>query len=157
MAARAAQKAEILSAARALAFIKRHGIVCEAARRPTIPSLVEAIIGSTVRGNWWSHPRGREIFAITRAMRAAPDVLTCRIVDARISFVHARLWAALVRAADHFPRKHLARIREIHSASGRHVIEEVVFPDWVPQEVKVTAARMSEAAALTSLAPLAPR
>jgi len=45
----------------ALAFVKRHGIVLQAARGP-VPSLAEAIAGGPIRGSWWGHPKGREIF-----------------------------------------------------------------------------------------------
>ena len=153
MAARTAQEAEVLNVSDALAFIGWHGVVCEAARHPAIPSLVAAVAGAPVRGNWWSHPRARDIFAITRAVREAPDVLTCRIVGGKVSFVHVRLWPALVRVAGRFPRKRLARIREIHTAGGRHVLEETPFPEWVPRKVQGAAARMNAAEALRLLGP----
>ena len=131
-------------------------MVCEAARHPAIPSLAQAIAGASVRGNWWSHPHRRAIFAITRSVRDASDVLTCRIADGRITFVHARLWPALVRVAGRFPRKRLARIREMHTAEGKHVLEETPFPAWVPRKAATAAAKMSEAEALQALEPLAP-
>ncbi|MDR3389481.1 MAG: hypothetical protein P4L92_20745 [Rudaea sp.] len=135
----------------ALDFVERHGVVCEAAHRGAIPVLAEAVAGETLRGNWWSHPRSREIFAATRAVRAAPQVLVCRIVDAKISFVHERLWPALIRAAIHFPAVHLARVREIHSESGKHVVEEIVFPAWVPAQTAAAADRLTMPQALAAL------
>ena len=154
MATRATQKTEILTPQKALAFIERHGIVCEAVRRAAIPSLVDAIAGEAVRGNWWSHPRSKQIFAITRAVRAAPQVLVCRLVDGKITFVHERLWPALVRAAECLPRTRLARVQERHSAAGKHIVEEARFPDWVPGVVLAQAKRMSEADARKSLRAL---
>lgn len=50
----------------ALAFIRRHGVVLEAAQGP-VPSVAEAIAGEPVRRSWWSHPKSHEIFAVTRA------------------------------------------------------------------------------------------
>jgi len=137
--------------ARALAFVEHHGVVCEASRRGNIPCVVDEIAGETVRSNWWSHPRSREIFAATRAVRASPDVLACRLVDGKITFVHRQLWPALLRIADRFDAKRLTRLREIHSASGKHVIEEIPFPDWVPAEVFATARQLSETDALARL------
>jgi len=145
VAARTAQEAEVLTPQQALAFIERHGIVCEAARRDGIPSLVDAITGEAVRGNWWSHPKARVIFALTRAVRDAPAVLVCRLVDRKITFIHERLWPALVRAADEFPTRRLSRTREVHSATGKHIVEETPFPAWVPFKVIAQARRLSEA------------
>jgi hypothetical protein len=156
VATRAAQETRILNAAAALAFVARHGVICEAARRGEIPSLADAIAGEALRGNWWSHPRGREIFAITRALREAPQVLVCRLVDAKITYVHERLWPALVRAADRFAADRLARVREVHSAGGKHVLEETAFPQWVPAAVAAAAKRLSAAAATKALAALLP-
>jgi hypothetical protein len=144
VATRAPQETEVLTPAQALAFIERHGIVCEAARRAGIPCLVDAIAGEAVRGNWWSHPRSREIFALTRAVRDAPQVLVCRLVDGKITFVHERLWRALADAATLFPREHLARLREAHTGRGRHEVAETPFPDWLP-------ARLASAAEATDL------
>lgn len=138
----------------ALAFVERHGLVCEAAHRGAIPSLVDEIAGETVRGTWWSHPRSRAIFAATRAVRDSADVLVCRLVDGKITFVHRRLWPALTRIAGRFDATTLARLREVHSASGKHVIEQTPFPDWVPSDVIAAAKRLTEAEACAQLAEL---
>jgi hypothetical protein len=135
VATRAAEKTEGVTPEQALAFVERHGIVCEASRRGAIRSLVDHIAGGTVRGNWWSHPRSRAIFAATRVVRDSPEVLVCRLVDGKITLVHRRLWPSLVRIADRFEASRLARLREVHSASGRHVIEQTPFPDWLPADV----------------------
>ncbi len=140
-----------MTARQALAFVRTHGIVLESARG-RVPSLADAIAGAPVRGGWWSHPKGREIFAITRAVRNSDDVLVCRLVDGKITFVHRRLWAALVRAAKRFATDRLAQVREVHTPSGRHVVEEVRFPKWVPSPVRTSARKFSEEAALAELA-----
>jgi len=66
----------------ALAFIRKHGVVLEAAQGP-VPSVAEAIAGEPVRGSWWSHPKSHEIFAVTRAIRGSDDVLDCRLINGR--------------------------------------------------------------------------
>ena len=140
-----------MSAAQALAFVERHGVVCEAARRGAISPLVDAVAGEPVRGNWWSHARSREIFAATRTVRDSADVLVCRLVDGKITFVHRRLWAAMVRLVDRIDMSRLARLREVHSASGKHIVEEVPFPQWVPRSVAFEAKGLSEMEALAAL------
>jgi len=154
VAARTAQEAEVLTPQQALAFIERNGIVCEAARRDGIPSLADAIAGEAVRGNWWAHPKASVIFALTRAVRDAPAVLVCRLVDGKITFIHERLWPALVRAADEFPTRRLSRTREVHSATGKHIVEETPFPAWVPFKVIAQARRLSEADARQAMETL---
>jgi hypothetical protein len=48
-----------------------------------VPSLAEPIAGGPLRGHWWFHPKSREIFATTRAVRAfLRDVLALPSVDA---------------------------------------------------------------------------
>jgi hypothetical protein len=140
--------------AQAVEFVAQHGIVSEAAYRGDIPVLAAAVAGDKLRGNWWSHPRSREIFSATRAVREAPQVLVCRIVDGKISFVDERLWPALVRAAERFPVGHLARVREVHTASGKHRVEETPFPNWVPAPVAANARRLTLAQALAALGAL---
>jgi hypothetical protein len=151
VATRTAQKAEILNAAQALDFIERHGVVAESVHRGAIPSLAEAIANEPIRGNWWSHPRGKEIFAITRAVRDAPQILVCRIVDGKIAYVHERLWPALVRLADRLSQERLARVSETHTAGGKHVLDETPFPDWVPPKLIGAGKRMAEADAIAQL------
>ena len=145
-----------MTTAQALAFVEQHGIVLESARRGDLPSLAETIAGHALRGSWWAHPRSREIFAATRALRASPAVLTCRLVDGRISFVHERLWPALARLADRFAHERLARLHERHAASGRHRVEETPFPQWLPVHVAAEAGRLDETQAGAILAPWLP-
>jgi len=140
-----------MTSRQALAFIRKHGVVVEAARGP-VPSLAEAIAGGPVRGSWWSHPRGREIFAVTRAVRASHDVLVCRLFNGKITFVHRRLWPALMRASGRIPSDRLAQVREIHTRSGRHVTTEIPFATWVPSSVRARARMLSEETALAAFA-----
>src|SRR2546426_11675907 len=91
----------------ALSFVKRNGIVLESARGP-VPNLAEAVVGGRIRGSWWGHARGKEIFWLTRAVRDSADVLVCRLVGRKITYVHRRRWPARVRLARNFARRDLA-------------------------------------------------
>lgn len=75
----------------------------------------------------------------------------CRLVDGKITYVHRRLWPALVRAAKRFSKKQLAQVHEVHTASGRHVTKEFPFPKWVPSDTVAEASRLSEEEALRDL------
>ena len=145
-----------MNAVDALVFVEKHGIVLESARHPTIPSLAEAIAGGPLRGGWWSHSKGRAIFAATRAVRDSADVLVCRLIEGKITFVHSRLWPALVRLADRFPAAALERVREVHSESGAHRLENIAFPEWVPAETAIKAKTLGEANARAAFETLLP-
>ena len=138
----------------ALSFVKTNGIVLESARGP-VPSLAEAIAGEPIRGNWWGHPKGNEIFLCSRAIRESADVLVCRLVGGKVTYVHRRLWPALVRLAGRFDADRLAAIREVHTALGKHKVDISAFPDWVPGDVLHAAEELpsEEAASLLRVVP----
>ncbi len=144
-----------MTARAALAFVKRHGIVLESARGP-VPNLAEAVVGGRIRGSWWGHAKGKEIFWLTRAVRDSRDVLVCRLVGGKITYVHRRLWPALVRAARRFARRNLAAVQEVHTAQGQHAERRVPFPRWVPAGIKRAARRLSAADAHAALEMLDP-
>src|SRR5438445_12144551 len=131
---------------KALAFVERHGIVLQAARGP-LPNLAEAIAGRAISGSWWGHPKGKEIFRAVRAICENPDVLVCKLVDGKITYVHRRLWPALIRLASRFRKEQLAKVREEHTRSGAHLPKREHFPSWVPSEVMKEAEVLSVAEA----------
>ena len=91
-----------MKAKQALAWVKKWGIAVESARA-SVPCLAQVIAGEPLRASWWAHPKGNEIFLLSRAIRRSPDVLVCRLVDGKITYVHRRMWPALVRWPDDFP------------------------------------------------------
>lgn len=129
-----------------IAFVKRHGIVLQAARGP-VPSLAEAIAGGPIRGSWWAHPKGDEIYRVADAISESEDVLVCKLVDGKVSYVHRRLWPALVKLADRFSSERLAKIWDEHTEGGAHRSKSLPFPKWVPTAVMDEAERLSEEAA----------
>lgn len=147
-----ATSANGMSPKQAIAFVERHGIVLQAAQGP-FPSLAEAIAGGRIRGSWWGHAKGREIFRATEAVCDSPDVLVCKLVEGKVTYVHRRLWPALVKLASRFRRDQLAKVWNEHTPSGAHRSRRQAFPGWVPAEVLQEAQRLSvsDAEALLSL------
>lgn len=143
-----------MTADEAISFIQEHGVVLASAKGP-VPRLAEAIVNEPIRGSWWAHPKSHQIFAILQAVTDSEDVLVCRLVNGKVTFIHRRLWPALVRVAKRFPSAHTAQVHEEHTASGRHVTREVPFPEWVPPEVMDQAQGRSEEEALDALGPWA--
>jgi hypothetical protein len=134
----------------AIAFVQEHGVVLESGRGP-VPSLADRVAQGPIKGSWWSHPKSKEIFALTRAVRDCEDILVCRLVAGKITFVHRRLWPALVRLAHVFPRAHIAQLKEEHTPAGRHIVRTVPYPDWVSRELVTQASKLGEENALNKL------
>jgi hypothetical protein len=57
----------------------------------------------------------------------------------------------VVRVSDHLARSQLAQLREAHTQFGKHVIEEVPFPDSVSEEVAAQALTIDEGDAMREL------
>ena len=134
-----------------LDLLRDRGMLLESAHGP-VPSVAELVAGQAIRGRWWSHPAGHDIFRITRFLRSSPEVLTCCLLNDKITFVHRRLWPPLVRLSGLFGATRLASVREVHTKSGSHRRETTPFPDWVPPDVLEAAASLSTREAQEQLA-----
>lgn len=143
-----------------LDFVAEHGVVLASARGP-VPSVAEAIAGEPIRGSWWAHARGQDIFRALSAIDDSADVLCFKLVAGKVTFVHRRLWPALVCLADEIGRDRLAAIKQEHTESGAHRNIVTPFPEWVPAEVTRAASSLDPSAARAQLgdwlAPAPPR
>ncbi len=137
----------------AIQFVETHGLVLESAHGG-VRSLAEWIAGESISGSWWSHPRSSDIWAATRAVRRSSEILVCRLIDGKITYVHRRLWPALVRLAACLPPDSLSRVEEVHTASGRHMVNERRLTEWVSEQVFKEAEHLSKEEALAALGHL---
>jgi hypothetical protein len=64
-----------------------------------LPSVASLVAGGPVRGSWWGHPSGHAIFATSEALADHPDVATAKVVSGKVTYVHRRLWPALLAVA----------------------------------------------------------
>ena len=135
----------------AVAWVKECGIAVESARAG-VPSLAQVVVGKALKGSWWADPKGNEIFLLSRAIRSSPEVLVCRLVDGKITYIHRRLWPALVRLAGWLSTQRLAQVKEAHTSSGKHKLLVTPFPEWVPKEVQRVAQQLTEEEAASQLA-----
>ena len=138
----------------AIAFVKANGVVLESGRGE-VPGLAEAIAGAPIRGSYWAHPKANDIFLCSRAIRKSADVLVCRLVGGKVTYVHRRLWPALVRLAGRFDADRLAAIQEVHTPTGKHEVHTTAYPDWVAEDVRRAAEELTENEA-ASLLPAVP-
>ena len=137
-----------------LDFVRCHGIVLESAKGE-VPTLAEEIAGGPIRGSWWCHPKGRQIFAATRRVRDSPDVLVCRLLNGKITYVHRQLWPALVRLSGEIARHRLACVIEEHTATGAHKNRTVPFSKYIPNQINIEGRNLSREEAVSMLGPKA--
>ena len=136
----------------ALEYVRQQGIVLASAKG-SVPRLIEAILGESIIGNWWSHPKGSFIYNVLAEVSDSEDVLVCRLLCGKVTLVHRRLWPALVRVSSHLAPAQIAQVRDEHTSTGRHIKSEVPFPQWVPPEVHEQAALLTEEEARAALGP----
>jgi hypothetical protein len=71
-------------------LVKSRGVVSERA-------LIDMVAGAPVVGSWWGHPSGQAIFRALEVLREEKDVFLCKLLDGKQTYVHRRLWPALLR------------------------------------------------------------
>ena len=138
--------------AQAMEFVREHGVVLVSASGPA-PKLTEAIAGEKIKGSWWGHPKGKQIFLVLEEVTDDPDVLVCRLVDDKLTLVHRRLWPALAAAAPQLKASRLCQVTQVHTAGGRHRNIETAFEDWLPADVAEAARGIRIDDALAALHP----
>lgn len=84
-------------ATRALAALRTHGLLLLTDAR--LPSLVTLIAGGPVKGSWWGHPAGGAIFNTASELEDHADVDGAKLVAGKATFVHRRLFPALLAVA----------------------------------------------------------
>lgn len=90
-----------------------------------VPGLASLVAGEDIRGSWWGHASGAAIFNVASELGDHPDVIVCKLVAGKVTFVHRRLWPALRRYVTDAGRRerlsaHLpARARKLLEEAGR--------------------------------------
>lgn len=78
----------------ALSDLRRYGILMES--DANLPSVTTITVGGPIRGSWWKHPKAHEIHYVTRQMASHSDVLVTKLVSRKVTYVHRKLWPAIV-------------------------------------------------------------
>jgi hypothetical protein len=125
-----------------MASLVEHGVLLESAKGP-IANVAQMIAGEPIRGSWWGHPAGHDIYDALQVLDDSPDVVRLRLVRGKVTLVHRRVWPALVALSDSFTPAQLAALVEEHTPSGRHRVHEQAYPDWVPDEARRAGAALS--------------
>ncbi len=109
--------------AEAVAWVKRHRIVLLAAKVEGVPSLAHEVIGGPFKGSWWGHAKGKLIFELASALEDSDEVLLCKLVEGKATFVHASAWPALARVVldESWRRPRVAKL----NAAAKKLFERV--------------------------------
>ncbi len=94
-----------------------------------LPSLTWLVTGGPMHSSWWGHPQGGEIYRLLTQLTDHPDVLQAKLVDGKVTFVHRRLWPAVIA---------VGTAREVWQTQGLPVaaqflldmVEETGAMDW---------------------------
>src|SRR2546428_14004111 len=78
-------------------MLERHGLLLAA--DATLPSVATIVAGEPVHGSWWAHPKSHAIFAASSALARHPDAMAIPLISRKVTFVHRRLWPALLAVA----------------------------------------------------------
>jgi hypothetical protein len=65
----------------------------------SLPNVVTLVTGESLHTSWWSHPKGRLIFAVLSELSDHPDVLFMKLLFRKVTLVHRQLWPALLAVA----------------------------------------------------------
>ena len=62
-------------------------------------NVVTLLTGEAFSKSWWSHPKGRLIFAVVTDLSEHPDVLFTKLINGKVTIVHRKLWPAFLSTA----------------------------------------------------------
>ena len=65
--------------------LRSHGLLLQA-------DVCALVAGAPVRGSWWADPASHDIFRASCELEAHPDVLVCKLISGKVTYVHRTLW-----------------------------------------------------------------
>jgi hypothetical protein len=129
-------------AAAVLTWVEDRGVVLQSARGP-VENVAQFVAGEPIRGSWWGHRSGKEIYEILNLLDASEHIVTTRLLNKKVTLIPARVWPAIVRVSALLGIERLTALHQEHTKSGAHRTLEVAFPLWVPSSVIEQAAQPS--------------
>ena len=74
--------------------LEEYGVLLES--DATLPSVAGLIAAGPIRGSWWGHPMSHTIFGVSVKLSNDPDVIASKLVSGKVTWVHRKLWSALI-------------------------------------------------------------
>lgn len=105
-----------------LVRLREYGLLLLQDKR--LPDIATAIAGEPLRGSWWAHPHAHAIYDCLGQVEQHSDTLATKLIAGKVTFVHRRLWPAVLAVAcarDPWQFAGLgAGARELYDAVERH-------------------------------------
>jgi hypothetical protein len=133
-----------------LAWVRDLGVVLQSARGP-VPNVAQFIAGEPIRGSWWGHAAGKDIYAVLNFLDESEDIVSTRLINQKLTLLHARIWPSVARVSELLGVDQLSAVHSEHTDSGVHRSFAVAFPGWVPDESLRVAATLSVEVAFAQL------
>ena len=77
--------------------LRKHGLLL--LHDASLPSVSSLVAREAVRGSWWAHPASHDIYRVEEELKQHADVVVVKLVSGKDTFVHRRLWSALLAVA----------------------------------------------------------
>src|SRR5579871_1971504 len=107
----------------AIAFVRKQKIVPVTDVDAAGTSFVRAVTGERVRGSWWGHGKGYEIFNLVGSVLHSGEAISVKLLAGKETLVHRSLWPAFFRVVTN-PGRVRARTASL-SAGARKLLREV--------------------------------
>ncbi|HEY2408520.1 MAG TPA: hypothetical protein VGI10_21085 [Polyangiaceae bacterium] len=118
-----------------------------------LPSVTTLVAGEPIRGSWWGHARGRDIYELLTQFEHGAGALSLKLVNDKITYVHRALWPAFLtlsaRAAESSQRTlspHARALLQQVTAHGPTRLDELATAGFAPHKELTAAARELERA-----------
>ena len=108
-----------------------------------VPNVAEFIVVEPIRGSWWGHPKGKPIYEILGVIDEDPSIVATRLVKAKVTLLHERVWPAIIRVGDLLGVDRLAVVHQEHTKCGAHRTWESPFPTWAAPSVMKSATALT--------------
>jgi hypothetical protein len=80
-----------------LAHIQTSGMLLH--HDPVLLSLTTLVANGSVTGSWWAHPQAQRMYTLINTLTEHSDLLVVKLVRGKATFLHRRLWPALLAVA----------------------------------------------------------
>jgi len=117
-----------------------------------LASVTTIVAGPPIRGSWWGHPLGHELFDLLNEFEKGEGALSGKWVNGKITYVHRRLWPAFLTLVLHGER---ARSRGLSTAADS-LLGVVRRREIVRVDEFAASCRGGEGFRNCHLAPIAP-
>ena len=80
-----------------LSELRRIGVLLQS--DSLLPSVSGIVAAEPIRGSWWGHPKGHDIYRVCEQLTHRRDVVLTKLISGKVTFVHKELWNHLLAIA----------------------------------------------------------